>query len=78
MEQVEISLPLNKTNLEIDKITFQKMAFIYNAVNSGWTIKKTNKVYVFTQNHEGKKKEFDDGYLEKFIRENANVSNILG
>ena len=41
--------------LEIDKIKFQKMVFLYNALDSGWSIKKRNDSYIFTKNHEGKK-----------------------
>ena len=45
----------------IDTIKLQKMAFIYNAVESGWSVKKRKEAYVFTKNHEGKK----EIYLEK-------------
>ena len=35
--------------LEIDKIKFQKMVFLYNALDNGWSIKKRNDSYIFTK-----------------------------
>ena len=53
--------------IEIDTIKLQKMAFIYNAVESGWRVKKNNGAYVFTKRHEGKKEIYLDTYLRSFI-----------
>ena len=36
------------------------LAFIYNGLNNGWTIKKQNSKYIFSKNHEGKKEIFSD------------------
>ena len=46
--------------IEIDKMKFQKMVFLYNALDNGWSIKKRNNSYIFTKNHEGKREIFDD------------------
>ena len=73
---IEVNLE-NDTNLQINKIKFQKMAFIFNALDSGWTIKKRNNYYIFTKNHEGKKEIFDEKYLSTFMKDNMEISNIL-
>ena len=73
---IEVNLE-NDTNLQINKIKFQKMAFIFNALDSGWTIKKRNNSYIFTKNHEGKKEIFDEKYLSTFMKDNMEISNIL-
>ena len=62
---------------EIEKIKFQKMVFLYNALDNGWSIKKRNDSYIFTKNHEGKKEVFDEQYLSIFMSENVNINNIL-
>ena len=63
--------------IEIDKITFQKMSFIYNALETGWTIKKRKDSYIFKKNHEGKREIFNESYLSIFMKENLNINNIL-
>ncbi len=63
--------------IDIDKITFQKMSFIYNALETGWTIKKRNDSYIFKKNHEGKREIFNDSYLSIFMKDNLNINNIL-
>lgn len=63
--------------IEIDKIKFQKMVFLYNALENGWSIKKRNDSYIFTKNHEGKKEIFEESYLSIFMKDNADINNIL-
>lgn len=72
---MDITIEGNK--LEIDKIKFQKMVFLYNALDNGWSIKKRNDSYIFTKNHEGKKEVFDDSYLSIFMKDNVNINKIL-
>ena len=43
MESQDIYINTNN-ELEIDTIKLQKMAFIYNAVESGWKIHKQNNL----------------------------------
>ncbi len=57
----------------IDRIAFQKMNFIMNAIESGWTVKKTDGNYIFTKKHEGKREIFMADYLEKFIDKNMKL-----
>ena len=73
---IEIKLD-NEKSLEIDNVKFQKMNFLYNALDNGWSIKKKQNSYIFTKNHEGKKEIFDEGYLAIFMKDNSNINNIL-
>jgi hypothetical protein len=73
---IEIKLEKEKS-LEIDKIKFQKMVFLFNALDNGWSIKKRKDSYIFTKNHEGKKEVFDETYLATFMKDNIDINNIL-
>ena len=64
-------------NVKIDSLQFQKMMLLYNAIESGWSVKKRNESYVFTKNHEGKKEVLEDSYLTKFMRANLDISKII-
>ena len=73
-----MDIDLNKIqNKHIDPIMLHKMAFLYNALENGWCIKKKNNAYVFTKNHEGKKEVYLDNYLKRFMKENFEISKIL-
>jgi hypothetical protein len=72
-----MKIEINVDNLEMNKIKFQKMVFLFNALDNGWSIKKRNDSYIFTKNHEGKKEIFDESYLSIFMRDNANINNLL-
>ena len=63
--------------LNIDCIKLQKMAFLFNALENGWTIKKQNEIYIFTKNHQGEKEIFLDSYLRRFMKENIDFNSIL-
>ena len=73
---IEIKIE-NDKSLEIDKIKFQKMVFLFNALDNGWSIKKRKDSYIFTKNHEGKKEIFDENYLSIFMKDNLNINNLL-
>jgi hypothetical protein len=64
---------MEKQGMSIDVITFQKMNFIINAIESGWTVKKNDDNYIFTKKHEGKREVFMSDYLEKFIDKNMKL-----
>jgi hypothetical protein len=68
---------LDQDILQLDKHNFQKMVFLYNALENGWSIKKRKCSYIFTKNHEGKKEVFDESYLSMFMKDNLNIKNIL-
>jgi hypothetical protein len=58
------------TNITMNKKTFQKMMFISNALEQGWTVKKSNDTFIFSKKHENKREIFQEEYLERFILEN--------
>ena len=74
---MDIEVKIQEKQMCIDKIKFQKMIFLYNALDNGWSIKKRKDSYIFTKNHEGKKEIFDESYLSIFMKENTNINNIL-
>ncbi len=57
-------------NIKMDRKHFQKMMFLNNALNDGWTIKKSAENYIFTKKHENKREIFQENYLENFIISN--------
>jgi hypothetical protein len=70
---------LNSNNVQfnLENIKFQKMVFIYNALNDGWTVKKKNETYVFTKKHGNKKELYLEKDLSSFIGNNLNINNLL-
>ena len=67
----------SQNQIQLSKKEFQKMIFIINALNQGWTIKKSEESYIFTKKHEGKKEVFQSEYLEKFIGTNLDLQDII-
>jgi hypothetical protein len=57
-------------NIKINKKQYQKMIFINNALDDGWSIKKMNEKYIFTKKHENRREIFQEDYLENFIISN--------
>ena len=74
---MDIILNIDNENIKIDKIKFQKMIFLFNALDNGWTVTKREEKYVFTKNHEGKKEVFLENYLSIFMKENWDINKIL-
>jgi hypothetical protein len=66
----------NLDNYSIDKIKFQKIIFIYNALEDGWCIKKDKKSYILRKKHENKTKVFDELSLTEFITSHMELSKI--
>ena len=64
---------MEKQGMSIDVITFQKMNFVMNAIETGWSVKKSDDNYIFTKKHEGKREVFMSDYLEKFIDKNMKL-----
>jgi len=75
METELIAQPLS-TNIKIEKNTMHKMMFIMNALDQGWSIKKSNDSYIFTKKHENRREIFQDHYLEDFLLSNFST-NLL-
>lgn len=64
----------------MDSKNMQKMVFIHNAIENGWTVKKQNPFYLFKKKHNGRREVFKDSYTDTFIKENhtnSSISNIL-
>lgn len=74
---MDVQLKINNVDLNVNSNKLHKMIFIFNALENGWTIKKKNKKYIFSKNHEGKKEIFDESYLAIFMKDNTNINNIL-
>jgi hypothetical protein len=72
-----MDIDINCNNMNIDTIQLHKMAFLYNALENGWCVKKKENLYVFTKNHEGKKEVYLDDYLKRFITSNFDINKII-
>ena len=68
---------MQKESIQVEAKIFQKMLFITNALEKGWSVKKTNDTYIFSKKHENKKEIFQSDYLEKFIDSNLDISILL-
>ena len=64
-------------SIQVEAKKFQRMLFINNALEKGWSVKKTNDTYIFSKKHENKKEVFQSDYLEKFIGSNCDFSILL-
>jgi len=67
---IEIKLP---NEIKLDNLIVQKMIFINNALDSGWSIKKVEEKYIFSKRHENKREVYLDSYLENFLNANMNI-----
>ena len=74
---MNIEVNIENKNIQLNSIIFQKMLFLYNALDEGWAVEKKNNNYVFTKKHEGKKEVFLDSYLQTFMQSNMDISKIL-
>ena len=50
--------------------TIQRMLFISNALEQGWSVKKRDDSFIFSKKHEGKREIFRNDYLDNFIASN--------
>lgn len=62
---------------DIDNEKFAKIVFIYNALESGWSVQKNKESYIFKKKHGDKKEVFEDSYLNTFVKSNTNIQNFL-
>lgn len=74
---IETSLLELPQNIKIDKPSFQKMMFIMNALDNGWSVKKSTDSYIFTKKHENRREIFQEDYLEHFLITNASTNTML-
>jgi hypothetical protein len=58
----------------VNKIETQKMVFIMNALDDGWSVKKSQDKYIFSKKHENKIEVFQEEYLATFILQNMRLT----
>ena len=66
--------------MEKKQVNLQKMVFIYNAVQSGWVVKKKdNNTFEFrkTKSNLIKEIDLDDNQLINFIEKNKKIDEVL-
>ena len=68
---------LEKDNIKVDAIKFQKMLLVFNSIEQGWSVKKRGKTYAFSKSHEGKKEVFEDAYLLTFMKANLDLNKVF-
>ena len=68
---------LEKDNIKVDSIKFQKMLLLFNSIDHGWSVKKRGESYVFTKPHENKKEVLEDSYITKFMKTNLDLNKII-
>ena len=56
-------------NIDLKKL--QKMIFIYNTLEDGWTIRKIGNNYIFKKKHHNDKEILLDSYLTNFIQKHV-------
>jgi hypothetical protein len=69
MQSELIATPLSN-NIKIEKNTMHKMLFVMNALQQGWSVKKSQESYIFTKKHENRREIFQENYLEDFLISN--------
>ena len=57
-----------------DATRWYVLAFIDNAMNDGWSVRKKKGSYIFSKPHEGKKQVFSDEYLVAFVDKHASAA----
>ena len=66
--------------MEKKQVNLQQMVFIYNAVQSGWVVKKKdNNTFEFrkTKSNLIKEIDLDDNQLINFIEKNKKIEEVL-
>ena len=63
--------------VHISKPAFKKMLFITNALEQGWTVRKSQESYIFTKKHENRQEIFQENYLETFVASNLSTDYVL-
>jgi hypothetical protein len=63
-----IQVEIDGRNIQIPLAKMKKILFIYNALEGGWSVKKSGDSYVFSKKHENRREIFQENYLERFIQ----------
>ncbi len=75
MEKYSLS-EIQEKYLKLDKREYQKILFINNAIEDGWSVKKENDSYIFKKKHGNKVEVFEKKYLENFIIDNSKMPKM--
>jgi hypothetical protein len=74
---VQLEIPSDfSDNVQMPKNQFKKMLFIMNALDKGWSVKKSVDSYIFTKKHENRREVFQENYLEEFLISNFSNNSI--
>ncbi len=69
-----MELSPNNDNISLDRITIQKMVFVFNSLNDGWTVRKIeDNKFEFIKDKGKIKKEI---VLDEFIKKNLDINNL--
>jgi hypothetical protein len=69
-----MELSPNNDNISLDRITIQKMVFVFNSLNDGWTVRKIeDNKFEFIKDKGKIKKEI---ILDEFIKTNLDINNL--
>ena len=78
MKSMQLAITVKSiSDLKIAVKKIQKMLFLFNSIEQGWSVKKRGESYVFSKNHEGKKEVLEDSYLLKFMKSNLDLNKII-
>jgi hypothetical protein len=66
---------LENSSIKVDTFKYYKMLLLFNSIEEGWTVKKSNESYVFKKNHENKREILEDSYLLNFMKLNLELNN---
>jgi hypothetical protein len=75
VDHIKVDLDVNvDVDVDVDVVKMQKLLFIYNALETGWSVRKRANKFIFTKKHEGKKEVYLEEYLQNFIATNMALS----
>ena len=69
----EDKIYITSKKLNVDALLKQKMIFIFNSLEDGWTVKKKEDKYIFTKPHNKSKEILMDSYLKDFLKKNFEI-----
>lgn len=52
------------------------MTFLYKSLENGWTIRKSNDVFILKKKHCEQREVLDTNYLTSFMNENLDIKEV--
>jgi hypothetical protein len=78
IKQIEETEEELKKNKKEEKIKYYKMLIIFNAIEDGWTVKKSNGTYKFYKKNQDRDEMLQESHIDTFLRESFDyLSNIF-